>query len=73
MELIRGNKFLDKRGRLTAYAFTCGYIEPREDCSLAKDDHANFYIVKGWKKGTYSRETTMKLKEARKILVKKEW
>jgi hypothetical protein len=66
-------KLKDTRGRLTAYGYSCGYATYHKYSTLLKDEYSNFYIVRGWKQGEYNTFYTKQIREARKVLVKKEW
>ena len=52
------NKLRTKNGQLTAYAFGCGYVETERGLTLSKDDHGNFYWVKGWDRNSNHVYTT---------------
>lgn len=56
-------KFYTKRGGLTSYAISCGYVEHRKGLTLSMESYV--YFVKGFNKGFHISKGFHTLTEAR--------
>jgi hypothetical protein len=59
-------KFYTKRGKLTVYAFRCGYVEKKGDLALHMEH--GVYHIRGFSNGSHVMGAFDTLVEARKCL-----
>lgn len=65
----KGSMIYAKSGRLTPYAFGCGYVEQRDGLTLsALQADRQIYRVIGWRNGVRHNETYRTLSSARKAM-----